>query len=282
MARRSKLTTNKHETKRVEETERSVTHRSFKLSELPKIDNSGLPSSLALVWETIQDTYRYRWRTFFFILSYGIIWYGFVLTDPNSVASAIFGMIVGIIASLATIWMIRHREAGDKVTIRGAYYRGMVQLVPFILVSGVLALQLAPGYLGFAIFDTATRSGAVVTNLEYAVPLIVWIFLTCISLYWATAGIMSLYIATIPGTFPMHALYSGKKLVDGRRWFIFRRLLIGGILVSVAYLGIGYLLASQNLDDAVAQLAIVFPIVIIPVIHAYTFKIYNSLLSKIK
>lgn len=280
--KKTNLTVNKRETKNISEAERSVTHLSFKLSALPKIDNSGLPSSFSLLWQTIKDTYTYRWRTFFFVLSYGIVWYGFVLTDPNSIASSIFGLITSVIASLAAIWMIRHREAGNKATIRGAYYRGMVQLIPFILVSLVLALQLAPGYIGFAIFDTATSSGAVVTPLEYMVPLLLWLFATSVSMYWATAGVMSLYVSTIPGTMPMQALRSGKKLVDGRRWFVFRRFIIGAAFVVGLYLGVGYVLASFKWDDAVAQMSTLFPIVIIPLVHTYTFKIYSSLLEKIK
>ena len=282
MKRNRKPTVNKREAKNVDEVERSVTHSSFKLSALPKIDNSGLPSSFTLLWQTITDTYKYRWRTFFLVLSYGIIWYGFVLTDPNSVASGIFGINISIIASLASIWIIRHREAGDRVTIRGAYYKGMVQLVPFILVSMVLALQLTPGYIGFAVFDTATKSGAVVTALEYMVPLLIWLFSLSVSMYWATAGVMSLYIATIPGTLPMQALRAGKKLVDGRRWFIFRRFIIGGVFVTAMYLGIGYGLAQLKLDEVVAQLSTLFPIIIIPALHTYVFKIYSSLIEKIQ
>jgi len=276
-----KISVNRTEVSRVNKTPVNVNHKSFKLTDLPKIDNSGLPSSFSLFWQTLKDIYRYRWQTFFFIISYGFFWYGFVYADSSSAASGIFGMMVGIIASLAGIWIVRHREAGQKLKIRDGYYKGMVQLIPFFLIIILLTLQLAPSYVGFAVFDTALKSGAVVTVLEYSVPLIVWIFLTGVSLYWTTATLMSIYVATIPGVLPMEAIRSGKKMVDGRRWFVFRRLLIGGLFMVATYLSVGYLLSSQNWDGAVRQLSVIFPILVIPFLHTYMFKIYNSLLEKI-
>ncbi len=142
-----------------------------------------------------------------------------------------------------------------------------------------MTLQLIPSYIGFYIFQTAVQSGAVVTIVEQAVPSILWAFLGMLSLYWITATLMSLYIVTIPNTLPLQALRSGWKLVDGRRWFIIRRLIIGIVALSTVYAGFAYWFTSQEWTEALRQLSILFPIISLPVVHTYLYKLYKSLLT---
>ena len=278
-AKKQRPSTSKLETHKVQQTKATVEHKPFKLSKAVVLDTTGLPSSWTLLWSTIKDTYTYRWRTFFFILSYGLFWYGLTFSDTGSTTSALYGSVFGIIASLASIWMIRHREAGEEVTIRFAYYRGMVQLIPFFLVLAVLSLQLIPAGVGFFIFEISTTSGFVVTALEQSVPILIWVFGGILSLYWLTATLMALYVVTIPGTLPMDALAAGKKLVDGRRWFIQRRLLIGIAVVGGLYALLAYWFASAEWTNALEQLTIIFPMAVIPVTHTYLYKLYNSLIK---
>jgi len=274
------VTASNREDARLSETDRILKHKSFSLSHAPTIDNSGIPSSFNLLIKTIKHLYRYRWRNFFFVLSYGIWWYLLTKNDINTTAGAVYGTVFGCIASLASIWLIRHREAGERATIRLAYYRGMVQLIPFFLVLVVLMLQLMPSYVGLIIYQTVEQTGVAVSTIETAFVITIWIFLSAVSMYWGVATLMSLYIATIPGTFPLDALRSGVKLVEGRRWFVLRRVLLGSLLTVAIYSGLTTLFSSLGWTFVLQQLAIVYPMVFLPVGHTYIYKLYNSLLKK--
>ena len=275
-----KIPTTKREKSSVNKTQRMVEHKPFRLSESVVLDTTGLPSSLSLLMATIKDTYKYRWRTFFFILSYGLIWYFLIYADSSSSTSALYGAVFSVLATLATIWMVRHRDAGERVTIRFAYYNGMVQLIPFILIILFAAFQLMPTLAGFAFFQIAISSGAVVTRLEQAVPALVWAFGAILSLYWLTPTLMAMYVVTIPGTLPVEALRAGKRLVDGRRWFIQRRIIIGIGFVVATYLLFAYVFARQDWSGAISQLNILFPIISIPIVNTFMYKLYKSLLDK--
>ncbi|MBP7018025.1 hypothetical protein KBB17_00810 [Candidatus Saccharibacteria bacterium] len=275
-----RIPTTKREKIHVDRTQRVVEHKPFKLSESVILDTTGIPSSFSLLISTIKDTYKYRWRTFFFILSYGLIWYVLTYADTSSAASALYGAIFGVIATMATVWMVRHRDSGERVTVRFAYYNGMVQLIPFILIILFAAIQLTPVFAGFALFQVATTSGAVVTRLEQSVPILIWAFGGILSLYWLTSTLMAVYIVTIPGTLPVEALRAAKRLVDGRRWFIQRRIILGiGFIVAI-YFGFAYLFAKQDWSGAIKQLGILFPIISIPIVNTYFYKLYKSLLDK--
>ena len=276
---KKRISPSKRESKSVESTERLLKHTSFSLSGASAIKSEDYKTSFVLLWETIKDTYKYRWRTFFFILSYGIIWYILAGTNTTKSTSSVFSIIFGIIASLAAIWMIRHREAGEKVTIRLAYYEGMVQLIPFCAIVFFLSLQLVPSFVGFYIFQTTILSGSVVSTFERSVPAIIWVFLTLLSLYWTTAILMSMYVVTIPYKKPIESIRIGRSLVDGRRWFIIRKVIIGMAAITLVFAGFAYWFVSQKWEEALSQLSVVYPIITLPIIHTYLYKLYKSLLK---
>jgi len=276
---KKRISPSKRESKSVESTERLLKHTSFSLSGATAIKSDNFKSSFVLLWETLKDTYMYRWRTFFFVLSYGIIWYVLAGTNTSKATASIYSIIFGIIASLAAIWMIRHREAGERVTIRLAYYEGMVQLIPYCAIVFFLTLQLLPAFVGFYIFQTTILSGAVVSTFERSVPGIVWLFLSLLSLYWTTATLMSMYVVTIPYKKPIESIRIGRSLVDGRRWFIIRKVMIGSATIVLVFAGFAYWFVSQKWDEALQQLSVIFPIITLPIVHTYLYKLYKSLLE---
>jgi len=80
--------------------------------------------------------------------------------------AGLYQMLFLIASTLALIWLFRQQQAGNKVGIKDAFYRGMYPLVPFVLVVIMIALQTLPATIGNFLFTTVTSNGIAVTAFE--------------------------------------------------------------------------------------------------------------------
>lgn len=184
--------------------------------------------------------------------------------------------ILFIIASLAVIWALRQVLAGEKVTVKDAYYKGMSPLVPFILLLFVIILQLLPMTIGAAILGiVSTGAFGVAATLIFAA---VFLLLATWSLYMLSCSVLALYIVTLPDMHPRQALRSAKRLIIGRRLSVMRRLMFLPflILLTLAAVFIPILLI---LPPLAAPLFFVFAGLSVFAAHTYLYNLYRRLLA---
>lgn len=139
------------------------------------------------------------------------------LTASLSEAQQIYAIILIFLVWLTTVWLLRNRIAGHKVTLRDGIYNAGAPIVPTAMVAGVLAIQMIPigvALLGYSIANTAGLLDGGFATMFF------WIaasLLGVLSLYWATSTFFALIIVTIPGMYPFKAIRTAGDLVIGRR-----------------------------------------------------------------
>ncbi len=207
--------------------------------------------------------------------------YALLVTTPTNTASQVSGLyqaILLVIGSLAIIWALRQTMAGTiRLRIRDAFYQGMYPLIPVLVVLLMIGLQLLPLVIGASLYSTVMANGIAAHLIERIVWLVVFLGLGLLSLYLASSSVFGLYIAALPDMTPVKALRSGRKLVRGRYWSVFRKLLFLPLVlvVATAVVVLPVLLASAVLAPIVLFL---LSMAMLPFVHAYLYTLYRELL----
>lgn len=206
--------------------------------------------------------------------------FGFLLSSsgsPSSDSAGVYQSILLVVISLALIWALRQVNAGNKVTIRDAFYRGQYPLIPFVLVLMVIGLQLLPLLIGASAYSAVMANGLDINMGERAVWLLILGLFALLSFYMISSSIFALYIVTLPDVRPMQALRSARELVRFRRWTIMRKLLfLPFILVVVAaVIMIPLILFVTPIAEWVFFALSMFSLA---VVHGYMYNFYRELL----
>lgn len=170
--------------------------------------------------------------------------------------------------------VLRQLLANKSITVKQSYYNSTAQLVPFLLVIGMMILHLIPLAIG------SSLAGAVFANstgLIVILASIIFALLAAWSLYLLTSSVFALYIVTLPDMQPFQALRSAKNLARFRRWSIMRRMLFLPILVLVAMC----LIVVPLIMFATVLVAPVFyalSMLSLLFIHTYLYSLYRGLL----
>jgi len=194
-------------------------------------------------------------------------------TSSSPSGSILQSMLI-VLESLVIIFTLRLLLAGRLVSVKQAYYNSTAQLVPFLLVMGVIILQLIPLAIGSSlaavVFTSSSGAPIFIFSLIFAV-LAGWSF------YLLASSVFALYIVTLPNMQPLRALRSAKNLVRFRRWSIMRRLLFLPILVLaimcavvVPLIMVATVLVAP-VFYALSMLSILF-------VHTYLYSLYRGLL----
>lgn len=208
--------------------------------------------------------------------------YAQLLSNPSGTstqAAGVYQIFLFIIVSLAVIWALRQSTAGDSVTTRDAFYRGMHPLVPFILVLLVIGFQLIPTMIGIALYQFAVVGGVATSTVEVALCGLGVLALSLVSLYFLASSLMALYIVTLPSMTPLLALQTARRLVRGRRWTILRKVLFLplAVFVAMAVVMIPFALLVPVLASWVL---FAFGAAALVVGHAYLYNLYQELLNE--
>ena len=197
----------------------------------------------------------------------------------GSVGASTYQTFIVILIILASIWAVRQQHTGAKFKVRDAFYRGMYPLVPFILVSMVIGLQMIPLGIGGWLYTATITTGLAVTVIEKALWIILVALLVLLSLYMVTSSVFALYIVTLPDMTPMRALRSARKLTLHRRWAIVSRIVfITLVLVILAMIIMApFILWLPQIAEWVFFSISVFGL-LIPVIFLYN--LYRELLNE--
>lgn len=199
--------------------------------------------------------------------------------NGSSQSAGSYQVVLFVIASLALIWALRQLLAGEKISVKNAYYYGMYPLVPFLLVIIVLCLQLVPMAIGSSLYSIVVSSGIAANGLEIAAAAVLALALMLVSLYLIAPTIMALYIVTLVDMTPHKALRSAKKLAQGRRWTILRKILFlpVAILIIEAALLTPLILIAPLIAGWVMFL---LGVLTVAVVHAYLYNLYRTLLHE--
>lgn len=183
-----------------------------------------------------------------------------------------------IIFSLVIIWALRQVQAGEKATVKQAFYNSTSPLIPFLLVVLVIILQLLPVTLitrlvAIVLSTLISDSGTVITlTLLIMLPLAAWSF------YMISSSFFALYIVTLPDMQPRQALRSAKKLVAFRRWQVLRKFLFLMIFVAAVFTAVMIPLIIY-INVLVVPVFFLLSTSLILLVHTYCYSLYRDLLS---
>lgn len=197
--------------------------------------------------------------------------------NAASEAAGAYQVILTIMVSLALVWVLREAHAGNKLRIRDSFYQGMYPLVPFLLVLGVMLLQLIPLFIGLFLYNVATTQGVAVAAIEHAMWFVFLCMSALLSFYWISGSVFALYIACLPGMTPVRALRSARDLVRYRRWTVLRKIIfLPFIMLIVAALVI--IPVIWFVAPIAPWLFFVMSMLILPLMHTYLYTLYRRLL----
>ena len=198
-------------------------------------------------------------------------------TSAGGEAASMYQAILVVLSVLALIWLFRQQQAGHKVTMKQAYYRGMYPLVPFLLVFVVIALQTLPATIGNFLFTTVISSGVAINTFEQAVWLLLYLSLLLLSFFMISSSLIALYIVTLPDMTPRIALKKAKELVEFRRFSLLRKVFALAVLIVLIFVGIVFPLIFVS--STIAQVVFfMLTVLMVPFATAYLFVLYRELL----
>jgi hypothetical protein len=182
-----------------------------------------------------------------------------------------------IVESLVIIWALRHLLAGEKVKVKKAHYHSMAPLIPFLLVTFIIILQLLPLTIGSAMLSLVLSNTIGSNAVVGVIFTLLFILLATWSVYMLSSSVFALYIVTLPNIQPIEALRSAKSLVAGRRWQLIRRLLF---LPLSLFLMVGIIIMPLILLANFLTVAVFFVLSLAAVlyVHTYLYSLYKELL----
>jgi hypothetical protein len=226
--------------------------------------------------ETLDQLFTGNWGQ----LAGGLTLFVYLLGASGNTASPAAGayqLMLGLVVGLAFIWLLRQLYAGHKVRVRDAFYRGMAPLVQFVLVLGVVIVQLLPLAIGLMLYSTVTANGLAATAVEGLLWALLALVLSSVSLYMISSSLFALYIVTLPNMTPLAALRSARQLVVNRRWAVLRKLLFLPfiLLVIAALIVVPIILFATPLA---AWVFFALTMLLLPIVHSYMYALYRSLM----
>lgn len=199
------------------------------------------------------------------------------LASGLSGEQSIYQIMLLVIGGLALIWLFRQHQAGNDVSVRMAFYRGMYPLIPFLLIVYLLLLQLVPGVVGNFLYTTVVAGGIAVNGLEQFIWLLLYVSLLLLSFYLISSTTMALMIVTLPEMTPMMALRRARELARFRRFSLFRKIL--ALLLFIGLFFIVIVFPALFITAWLAQgLFLLLSILTLPFAIAYLFVLYRELL----
>ena len=145
--------------------------------------------------------------------------------NPNlGEAQQLLSGLLVLLAWLTTVWLLRAFLAGHTPRLLDGFYNSGSPLVPTIMLSLLLMLQLVPAALAAIGISAAMPTGLISEGVEAMLFWTVALLLVVLSLYWVTSTLIALVVVTLPGMYPLHALKTAHELVVGRRLRIVLRI----------------------------------------------------------
>lgn len=139
-----------------------------------------------------------------------------------------------ILALLTLIWLLRHQLAGNKLKVRDGLYNAAAPIAAEYALLVVGIAQLIPAALAVVVYMSATTGGLLDGGIETALFSVALFLVIVLTLYFMTTTLFALFIATIPGTYPMKAYRAARQIVAGQRLRLLLRLLWMVVIILIA------------------------------------------------
>lgn len=214
-------------------------------------------------------------------LATGLTIFAFFVQSGSTVAGGVasaYQTLLLLIISLAIVWALRQFYGGNKIRIRDAFYNGMYPLVQVLLVILMIFVHLLPALVGGFLFSTLVLNGIIIVAWQQVVVSIISLVMLAWTLYLLCASVFAPYIATLPEMTPLGALRSAKEIVRHRRGMILRKLLLLPLLLLLAA-AIVMVPTALLVTTASAPLYFVLSVLCVPLVHAYMYTLYRSLID---
>lgn len=191
--------------------------------------------------------------------------------------SAFYNFCIILMTSLAYIWVIRKIISNKGFRIRDGFYQGMAGFIPVIIILFIMTLQAIPFSITAYAYVIGRGGNLFISGFEDMTFFLVAALTGLLSLYWMTTSIISLYAVTLPGMYPIRTLRLTKKVVKFRKLLVFRRIVALPAMIILLYLTLllGIIKFAPQLSPYFAE---ALPILLLPLIHIYLFKLYRSLI----
>ena len=162
------------------------------------------------------------WKIFLpFILIVTLVTVGILgFLNLSSYKDAAVGTVIAIIILvvwLTTIFVMRHKMAGNKVGLRDALYNAMTPLISSLVVLVLVVIQAIPVMLLIVAYSSAVETHFLDT------PFYAFLFLAFAGLmilltsYLWSGTLMALVAVSAPGLYPLEAIKASNELMMGRR-----------------------------------------------------------------
>jgi hypothetical protein len=140
-----------------------------------------------------------------------------------------------ILVLLTVVWLLRHQLAGNKVKVRDGLYNAASPIASEYALIIIGITQLIPAALGTLVYVSAMTSGLLDGGIESAMFSIALVLIIVLTLYFMTTTLFAMFIATIPGTYPMKAYHAARKIVAGQRLRLLIRLLWMAVIIFISW-----------------------------------------------
>jgi hypothetical protein len=157
------------------------------------------------------------------------------LNDSITEVQQVYAAILAVLAWLVTVWLLRNLMAGRRVKVRDGLYNAGAPLVPTLLVTVILFVQLIPVGIAAIGYASASATGLLNGGVEAMLFWVAASLLVLLSLYLLTTTFFALVIVTLPGTYPMKAMRVAGDMVVGRRIRVLLRIIWMGLCIALAW-----------------------------------------------
>lgn len=134
----------------------------------------------------------------------------------NEAQQLLSGFLI-LMAWLTTVWLLRAYFAGRKPRLLDAIYNAGAPIIPTMLLTMFLMIQLVPAAIAAIGVSAAMPTNLISEGVESMLFWLVVLLLVILSLYWVTSTLIALIVVTLPGMYPLRALKAAHELVVGRR-----------------------------------------------------------------
>lgn len=163
---------------------------------------------------------------------------GGALNSNLSEVQQFYMLALYIFVALVTIWLLRQRLAGKTITLRDGLYSAGAPLIGLYVLVVVALLQLVPMALAALAYSVAVSGGFIQGGIEAAMFSIALALVAVLTLYFMLTSVFAFMIATIPGTYPLRAYATAKKIIAGQRLRLLLRLFWLALVIVIIWYGI--------------------------------------------
>lgn len=157
------------------------------------------------------------------------------LSGESSEAAAVFGVLIFLVIWLVTIFLLRHRLANHKVKLRDGLYNAMTPLISTFVVFLVVAVQCIPIVLLIVAYSAAVQTEFLATPFYALVFFLFAAVMILLSGYLLSSSLVALIAVSVPGMYPMRALFTASDLMMGRRTKFIIRIIAGAIALVIMW-----------------------------------------------